>query len=586
MKKILFFVIAFTVSILHSQDVEFTARVSKETLGVNERLRIEFKVNRDGDNFTPPSFKDFTLVMGPTQSVADVWINGVRTISKAYGYILQPNAKGKFTIGQATIEVDGKTYKTSPIQITVTDAVKTPSMDPTTSDIIRDNLFLVAEVSKPNPYLNEAVSVIYKLYVGGQVGLVDFDEANIPKYPDFWSHEIRMDRYKHESCTFQGKPYRCVEIKKMVLYPQKTGKITLEPLTVDAILNVQTMQRDVFRRPIIQQVVQRVTSSARSLDVRELPTEGKPEGFSGAVGNFDFVVSATKKELKATESLQVKVEVSGSGNLKLFEIPKPVFPASLEVYNPEQKENISTSLSGMRGSTTMTYTVVPQYRGKYPVSEIVFSYFNPDTGKYEVKKSEPILVEVTEGSDGGGQNTPAVVKQDVQTQGNQFRFLQLNSDLQPVGQRNFFGSMGYYLCLFLPLLIIPILLLFWKIRKNKENDVEGSKARVANRLAKKYLGEAKQKINDKNTFYEALERALHNYLKAKLKIETAEMSKEKISDLLAGKQVDTTRIENFINLLKNCELARYSNQHTASELDRDYQSAVQVLSDLDKQIKK
>ncbi len=586
MKKIVFFVIAFAINILHSQNIEFTAKVSKERLGVNERLRIEFTMNKNGDDFTPPNFKDFTVVMGPSQSVSESWINGVRSFSKTYGYILQPNAKGKFTIGQATIEIDGKTYKTSPIQITVTEAVSTPSIDKTTNDVAKDNLFLVAEVSKPNPYLNEAVSVVYRLYVGGQVALNDLRSVDTPKYPNFWSQEIRLQNYDVENCTYDGKPFRCIVVKKIVLYPQKSGNITLEPLTLDAILSVPTTQRDFFGRPIMEQTSRRVTAGNRTINVKPLPEEGKPDDFSGAVGEFTFNVTTSKSTLKSNESLQAKVEISGSGNLKLFEIPKLTFPPALEVYNPEKKDDISTSLSGMKGRVEEFYTIVPQFKGKYPISGVSFSYFNPNTEKYETLKSDEIWIDVTEGPMGGNQRDTDVAKQSVQTQGNQFRFLQLNSDLQPIGQKFFFGSRAYYLWLLLPLLIIPIALIFWKIRKNKESDIEGSKVRAANQLAKKYLSEAKRKINDKTTFYEALERALHNYLKAKLKIETSEMSKEKITELLLAKRANASTVDDFIKLLNNCEMARYSQHHTEASLENDFQAAVQVLSGLDKQIRK
>lgn len=169
-------------------------------------------------------------------------------------------------------------------------------------------------------------------------------------------------------------------------------------------------------------------------------------------------------------------------------------------------------------------------------------------------------------------------------QGNQFRFLQLNPDLKPMNQPVFFGSFSYYLWLFLPLLIIPIVLVFWKYKQAQAGDVEGNRIRQANRLARKYLSEAKRKLNDQNTFYEAMERALHNYLKAKLKIETSELSKDKITELLQQKSVHNELIYRFITLLGNCEMARYA-KHTATAMENDYQSAVTIISDLDKQIK-
>ena len=584
MKKITAFIITFlALQFIYAQQVEFTAEVSKTQLGANERLRIEFTMNRNGDNFTPPNFQGFTVVMGPSQSISNSWINGVRTFSQSYIYILQPTSKGKHTIGAATVDIEGRTYRTKPIEITVTGEEQNPTIDKNSNDIARESFFLLAEVSKPNPYLNEAVTVIYKLYVGNQIALNSLEWLTTPKYPNFWSQDLKMQQYEIGDCNYQGKPYRCITVKKVVLYPQKTGVLTLEPLTMDAVLSVPTGQRDFFGRPYYEEVSRRVTSGNRTLNVKELPQEGKPDSFGGAVGDFSFNVTTNKLTLKANESLQLKVEVSGSGNLKLFDLPKPIFPSSLEVYAPEQKDDISTTLQGMNGRVEHTYTIVPEYKGKYPVAGLTFSYFNPVTQKYVTVKTDDLLIDVTEGP-AADSNTTANSDTSVTQTDNSFAPAQTNAQLQPIGKRSFFGSVGYYLWSLLPLLIIPIVLLWWRAQQRRAGDIEGNKVRVANRLAKKYLGEAKRELGDKATFYEALERALHNYLKAKLKIETAEMSKDTISELLLQRQADEATVSQFIKLLANCEMARYA-QHSEAAMERDFEAAVEVISGLDKQMK-
>jgi len=565
--------ITFLVQSLYAQNIEFRADVSKNTLGANERVRIEFTMNKNGDNFTPPSFDDFVVIMGPSQFVSESWFNGVRSFSKTYNYILQPKAKGKFTIGQASIDIDGRTYKTAPIAITVTD------------DVARESFFLLAEVSKPNPYLNEAVSVTYRLYVGSNVALNDLQWVTDPKFPNFLSKEIEMPNYERGECSYQGRNYRCIVVKKVVLYPQKTGTITLEPLTMDAVLTVPTNQRAFFGRIMYEQVSRRVTSGNKTINVKDLPEEGKPDNFSGAVGDFSFAVTPNKQTLKGNESMQLKVEVSGSGNLKLFDLPKPTFPSSLEVYPPELNDDISTTLAGMKGRIEQTYTIVPQYKGKYPISGVAFSYFNPNTHKYETIKTEELWIDVTEGAT--NENTPAADTTNNNSLPNSnFRAQQPNTGLVAMHQPVFFGSVRYYLYLLLPLLLIPIALIAWRIRQRREGDVEGAKVRTANRLAKKYLSEAKRKLADKDHFYEALERALHNYLKAKLKIETAEMSKDKINELLLARHAAPETVERFIQLLANCEMARYSQHHTDASVESNFGNAVQVITELDKQVKK
>lgn len=570
--------------ILAQNDVKFTAEVSKKKLGINERIRIDFEMNQDGDNFSPPSFEGFTIVMGPTQSVSHSIINGVRSFSKSYGYVIQPTAKGNFIIGAASIEIKGKTYQTNPINVTVGEAVEKPSMDKSAEDIAEDNVFLVTEISKTNPYINESISVVYRLYIGRSLGLADLSFITTPKYPDFWSHELPLQRYEVEDCSYQGKDFRCVVIKRVVLFAQKSGTVTLAPLSLDLLLQVPTQQRDFFGRPIVTQINKKVSTEIKKLQVKDLPKEGKPNHFTGAVGKFSFEVSLSKTELKAGEPLQAKVEINGEGNFKLFDIPKLTFPSSLEVYDPEQDDKISTNLTGMKGSITQNYTIIAQNEGKFPIPSVSFSYFNPSTGKYHILQSEEQIIDVSQGATVFPSES-SVVRQSVQTQGNQFRFIQLNPNLQPKNRTLFFGSTAYYLWLFLPLLVIPLSVLLWQIKKNRDSDIQGNQIRIANRLTRKYLSDAKKKLNDQNAFYEALEHALHNFLKAKLKMVTSELSKEKITELLQNKNVNEISVNQFIELLKSCEMARYST-YTSSSMEQDYQQAVGILSDLDKQIKK
>lgn len=574
------------VAVFAQESVSFTAKVSKNKLGINERLRVEFTMNKDGDNFTPPSFEGFRVIGGPNQSVKYEWdSNGKRIFIKTYTYFLAPTKKGNFTIKQATIEIDGKTYKTTPIKIQVTAAVDNPNQGPTTDDIASKNLHLIAEVSNAKPYLNEAVSVIYKLYVSRNISVNNYTPNSSPKYNNFWSQEIDIPRPKIEQTIYKGEPYYMVTLKKVVLYPQTSGKLEIEPLSLDVDLEVPTNRRDFWGGIIMKPLRKTVSAGKRILDVKALPESGKPDNFSGAVGEFNFRVTTSKKALKATESLQAKVEISGKGNLKLLERPKLTLPGSLEVYDPEYKQSISTNLSGMQGKVWDSYTVVPQYKGKYPIPSIAFSYFNPKTKSYQTLQSEEIIIDVYEGPTAATatKTTPSNTsnKQAVVIAGEQFKFLKLKPNLVSINQPSFFGSKSYYLWLLMPLLLIPFAIVVGKQRTKKAADVEGNKRRKANRLARKYLSEAKKKLGNKEAFYDALERALHNYLKAKLRIETSEFTKEKIHSLLVSKNVEEETVSRFVSLLQNCEAARYSPS-SAVAMQEDYEKSAQVISLIDK----
>lgn len=583
-------VLLFSGAWLYGQDeeVSFNASVSKTKLGINERLRIDFSMNRDGDNFTPPKFEGFRILMGPNQSVSHQWLNGKKSFSKTYSFVLSPLKKGNLTIKQATIEIDGKIYKTLPLNIEVTSAVEDPNAPPGVRELTEDKLFLVAELSKSNPYLNEAVSVEYKLYISPDIGINDFVPVDNPTYNNFWSQNIEIKRPRAKNGIYKGKQFQYVVLKRVVLYPQRSGRLEIEPLTLEVKVQVPTDRRNIFGERVYAQDHIKVSAAKQVVNVKPLPEQGKPENFSGAVGQFDFDVILSKSDLRAQESLTARVTVSGDGNLKLFELPKLTLPSSLEVYEPEYKESVRTNLSGMKGRVTDSYTIVPQFKGKYPVPEIAFSYFDPKAEKYKTLSSVSSMINVIDGPVAGTDSaaTGALAnKQPIAVMGDQFRFLKLQTNLLPKAQKVFLGTLGFYVLYFGPLLLIPLAIIIGKKRKERALDVQGNKIRKANRLARKYLSEAKKNLDNSELFYEALERALHNYLKAKLKLETTDMSKEKISDILAENGALEKDVIGFNELLSSCELARYTPV-SIQGMRTDYDKAAEVIAVLDKHLRK
>lgn len=580
-----FFIALFLICINGlSAQVQFEARVSKQTLGLNERLRIDFTMNDDGDNFTPPSFEGFRVVGGPSQQVSQTWINGRATFNKSYIYILLPTRKGKIAIKQASIDIRGEIYKTNPITITVTDAID-ESKDPTSPNYIPDaGVHLVAEISNPNPYFNEQVTVVYKLYFSPTVNIRNAREASSPKYNDFWSQAIDMKNLTAVRSTYQGQEAGMVVWRKTVLYPQKSGKLTIEPLTLDLVIDAPTNRRDMWGRYQYATANKTISAGTKTINVKPLPETGKPEDFGGAVGKFNFVVKLSKTELKHGESLELDVSVSGNGNLKLFTLPKPVVPSALEMYDPVHTEKVTIPLSGMQGKIADKYTIVPQFQGNYTIKGLTFSYFDLATKRYKTVTSEDIIVKVIDGP------TEATASTDSTKFGTQpekknakFASIALKTNLQSMKKEVFFGTTLFYVLLFTPFILIPIIILARKRKEAMDSDIVGNRSKRSNRLAKKYLSQAKKQINNKEPFYIALERALHNFLKAKLHIETSEMSKEIITEILLEKNAKPETVTEFIDLTENCELARYA-PYSSVAIQQDFDKAVSVISDLEKQL--
>ena len=590
--KLRFYIFLFfwitSISNLKAQEnsVSFEAILSKKSLGINEKLRVDFKMNKDGVKITPPNFTGFKVVGGPNQSVSNMWVNGKRTFSKIYSYFLSPIKKGSVTIGQATIEIDNKIYKTLPVKISVSESVSI-SKDPSDHNyVVNENLHLVAEVSNISPFLNEGISIIYKLYYSPQINVTNVGEIETPEFENFWSQNIKIPRLQIERGSYKGDNYNFVTWKKIVLYPQKSGKLEVLPLSLDVSVDVPTNRRDFFGNRLYNQVSKKVTAGKRSINVKVLPLNS-PESFNGAVGKFDIKLKTNKTELNASESLQATVKVSGNGNLKLFSTPSIKVPSSLEKYDPEYNEKVSTNLTGMKGFISNTYTLVPQFQGKYPIKPVEFTFFNPKSNKYETIYSDEIIINVLEGplsfQEKNINSSSTTKSKNILPSINQFKFIKTDSDLVKINSKPFIYSLGCYLILIFPVLAILLLVIFFKSNNITSSKLKESKSRRANKLAKKYLSDARKNLENKDMFYVALEKALHNFLKSKLFIETSDYSKEKISKLLYSKDIEKESLELFIKLIENCEFARFT---PASEfkINNDYENAVKVITKIDKEI--
>ena len=570
MRKIkLIHIIFFLFSFSAFTQVNFTTKLSKNRLGVNERVKVEFSVDKDGDNFIPPKFENFRIVGGPSQSIRNSWVNGKRSFSKTYAYFLSPTNKGFFTIGQATIEVDGEIYKTLPVQVTVTSAVDKPT-DPNDPNYLADkNIHLVAELSNKNPFLNEAISVTYKLYVSQDTGVNNWRELEAPRYADFWSNNIDIKSLNVQNGTYDGKPYRYVILRKTLLYPQKTGKLKIEPLTLDVSVQVPSNRRDFFGNLISSSVSKTVSAGSSSINVKPLPIENQPIDYSGAVGDFNFEIKSNKNNLLLDEAFQLSLIVSGSGNFNLFEDPRITLPNSLEIYEPEKTSNISIRVSGMKGKVNNEYTVVPNRPGKYIIPKTKFSYFNTELGDYKSIYSDPIYIDV-EGNfkqSDQGQNDLNKIK----LAQNQFSSFKTKTKFSKINKEIFFNSSQYWILFITPFIICIIILLITRIINNyksrKIDQLEFSK-----KIVYKLLDESKLFIGEKEKFYESIDKAMTTYLKAKLKLKNSDFKIIEINDKLEMMGVDKSTIDLLVKVLKNCQLARYTPLNI-DEMSDDYEKS-------------
>ena len=560
-------------SLILSSQVKFDASVSKSKLGLNERLRVDFVMNENGDNFSPPNFENFQVIGGPNQSIKTSYVNGERSFSKTYSYFLKPLKKGNLKISQASIEIEGEIYKSLPLEVFITDSVNQPS-DSVTQYYNDDDIELRALVSKGSPYLNEPITVIYKLYYKAPINISDARENETPNYKDFWSQTIKIPQLKVQREIYRGQDYNVVEWRKVVLYPQKSGELEISPLSLNLVLDVPTDKRDFFGNVIYDQTSQFISTGMRKINVKDLPRAGKPDSFTGAVGQFDFDVILNKSSLRATESFTAELKVNGNGNLKLFDLPNILVPNSMELFDPEREELINTNLSGMNGSVSKSFTVIPKFQGNFPIEEVEFSYFDPNTEQYKVLKSPRLTVDVYDGPTIG--NSISNDNSNVITSDDSFRFIKLKGNLKPANRDIFFESQFFYILASSPFILsLAIITLSAYRKKRKQSYSESIKAEE--RKIKKMLETALSSLGDKDLFYDIIEKCIISSLMLKFSVRMESLNKEKIKEITQEKGFSKETISLIISLIENCEKAKFSKS-SDTVLNNDLESAKEVIN--------
>jgi hypothetical protein len=605
MKNFFLFFIALFPAFVVAQ-IKFEATTERTTYALNENIQIAFEMNVDGDNFQLPKIEGFR-VDGPFLMMQNYNINGRRGFLKTYKYFLTPTKMGNFVINEAQMEYGGKVYRTEDIRIKITKAIPQQQRNPNQGNPNNqyydpfddpffnqqqpqrqaptnygEGIFIVPEISNSNPYVGQPLQVVYRIYFDPRVQIGNISDIKKPKYNGFWSNFSDVNR-PAVATQYKGKTYAMAVLGTATIYPLESGKKPIEPFSFEAEVQYPTTKVDVFGDPIMAMTRKKLTSGTQIINVKALPLAGKPADFSGAVGNLSFSVTTDKTKLKSGEALKLKLETRGKGNLKLFSLPKPVVSAAMELYDPEHAENVQTPLSGMVGAISDTYTIVPQYKGNYQIKPITFSYFDLESKSYKTITSQPITIEVLDGPNFATANTKNFDKQKKEI-ARKFASVASVTELQPINPTYFLGSTKFYILFFLPFLLIPIVVLLRKRKEISDADFAGNRIKNSKRLVKKYLSEAKKQQANKEKFYIALERAMHNFLKAKLSIETFDMSKSKIEEILLSRNVEPNSVDQFITLTENCEIARFAPA-TSVSIQNDFDIAIAILSDLEKQIK-
>ncbi|MBL7883476.1 MAG: protein BatD [Bacteroidia bacterium] len=610
MKKIAYiFLFLFSIaSVAVAQ--KFIAQTSKTKVAVGETFQIQFSLNTNGSNFKMPSFSGFDVYSGPNQSNSMSFVNGSMTQSITFSYVLAAKAEGKYTISPAKVVVGGNQIESNSLQIEVVKGNnnsnasspqnKTPQNNtttPATSDNIADNLFIKASVSKTKAFLGEQISISYKVYTRYQ--LRGFQDIKFPDYNGFWSQDVPMNNQQIQVTNenIDGINYQVAELKKSFIYPQRSGKIEIPAMDAEVVVRKKSNRqpRDVFEQMEMimnggrfEDAVYSVKSKPVAIDVQELPLTNKPTDFSGAVGDFSYKAQLSKEKVKTNDAINLKITITGKGNIKLVEAPKINFPEDFEVYDPKIAENISVSASGASGTKVFDYLIIPRYAGNYKIEDVSFSYFNPDKKEYVTIPSPEfnIIVEQGEESKATVNTYSSNNKEEVQIVGNDIRYIKINKLELEDKENYFFGSLVFYLGYSFSFISFILLLVFRKKHIENNKDEVVVKSRKATKMAKKrlILAEKAMLANNKEIFYTEISQALYGYLSDKLNILIADLNKEHIEKNLVARGVSKETLDALLKMLNECEYVRYAPSAVSSDLKINYNTTVQLITKIEDEI--
>ena len=600
---ILFFLLI--TNILLSQSPAFVAQVSKNRVAVGEVFQVAFTINGAGGNVSLPDLnKDFNIAGGPNQSNSMSMVNGNVSQSTTISIFIAAKKEGKVIIGAASCVSGNTKLETKPIVIEVGkggaqqnngNAQANPNQQPqenqTPTAVGNEELFVRTFLNKSKCYLGEQLILTQKVY--SKVDLRGFQKVEFPAYNGFWSQiEENTKQIELKQENVNGVNYYVADYHRVFLFPQRTGKITVEPIELECIVRRQAKRqpRNIFEQFFgsggYEDVVVKVKSKAVNVEVLDLPANNKPLEFSGAVGNYSYKAEISKQQVKANDAVNLKITISGKGNIKLVEPLHLNLPESFESYDPKVSEKIS-AVGNVTGSKTYDYLIIPREKGEFILDKLNFSYYDIDKKQYVTLPSPDIKLTVLEG-DASSAQVITPTKKGIEEQENDIRYIK-TGDLDLKKQDvEFFSSLNHYLLLLFPtLLFIASIILVRKHIKENSN-ISAVKERKAAKLAKKQLIIAEKHLgtNNKELFFNEILNALHKYIGNKFNLSIIDLSKDKISDMLLSRNVSIETTKNVIETLNTCEYAKYAPSAVTGDLQKVYNDTVELISQIQEQIKK
>ena len=608
MKKILLILLIFSnVCVTLAQDVEFKASAPAQVI-MGRPFQLTYSVNQRAKDLRAPEFTDFDYVAGPytSQSSSTSFVNGKRTSSfqLTYTYTLLATKEGTFTISPATIKVDGEQYTSNGVRIAVLPADEpahtntnsqshsagsSTSQQSESQNISSENIFMRTLVSKTKVHEQEAILLTYKLYFAGVDVAQLTNNTRLPEFKGFLKQELEMSEIQTELEHYNGRNYQTATLYRTLLFPQRSGDIVIDPAQFEALLRVQNRAQvrsifdDFFNS--YTTVTKALHSPGVTINVSALPA-GKPAGFSGGVGHFNISSSISSTELQANEAVTLTVTIQGTGNMKLLKTPAVDWPEGFEVYDPKVTNNFNVTTSGVSGTKTIEYLAIPRAGGVYTIPAIQFAYYDTQADTYRSLATPEYTLNIARSAN--EEASAAVVntyvqKENIQQLGSDIRYI-YTGELKASSNRTgiSFGTLIFWLSYAIPLSLAALMFIIFRKRIKENADVTRMRYKKANKVAQRRLKVAEKLLqqNQKEAFFEEIERAAWTYLSDRLSIPTAHLNKENIAQILANKAVPNTTIQQVLHVLSTAEFARYAPT-SDSAMHELYADTIKIINQLE-----
>lgn len=586
-------------------EVNFVA-AAPDVVVSGDQFRLTFTVNTQKvKDFRAPSIKGFEVLMGPSRSSQNSTqiINGKVSSSSSitYTYILMAGKEGTYNIPAASIVADGETKISNSLQIKVLPAddasassaqggsASSSRSQAVGSKITDKDLFITASASKTKVYEQEAILLTYKVYT-----VVDLRQlyGDMPDLKGFHTQEVELPPQKTFSLEhYNGRNYNTTVWRQYVLFPQQSGTMEIPSITFDGVVAQRINSGDPFDAFFnggtnYVEIKKKIVTPKLKINVAALPS--KPADFSGAVGTFTMASSINSKSVKTNDAVTIKLTVTGTGNMKLIGTPEVKFPQDFEVYDPKIDNQFNLTREGLSGAKTYEYLAIPRHAGKFTIPAVSFTYFDLKTKTYKTLKSEEYVINVEKGQGNADQVIADFTnKESVKMLGNDVRYIKRGATQFAQRGDYFYGTTAYWMWYIIPfVLFVGVILMYRKQAMDNANTAK-MKTKKANKVAVKRMKLAGKLLseNKKNEFYDEVLKALWGYISDKLSIPVSQLSKDNIEQELSRYGVNEELVKAFINVLNDCEFARYAPGDENEAMDKVYTASIEIISKMENSIK-